>query len=140
MFLPDINVWLALAFESHMHHQPAREWFDHLEADTCTFCRLTQMGFLRLATNPKAMGCAAVSMNQAWSLYDAFQSDERITTVAEPTELDSEWRNLTHGHDFSPKLWNDTYLAAFSISANLTLVSFDQAIRHHPRLSSIILS
>lgn len=26
MFLPDINLWLALAFESHFHHASAKRW------------------------------------------------------------------------------------------------------------------
>jgi predicted nucleic acid-binding protein len=54
MFLPDINLWLALAFESHVHHAAAKGWFEGLTSERCSFCRLTQQGFLRLVTNPKA--------------------------------------------------------------------------------------
>jgi predicted nucleic acid-binding protein len=54
MFLPDINVWLALAFESHVHHEVAKGWLEGLSSEGCAFCRTTQQGFLRLATNPKA--------------------------------------------------------------------------------------
>ena len=49
--LPDINVWLALTFDSHIHHAAAKAWFDPLSDEVCYFCRLTQQGFLRLATN-----------------------------------------------------------------------------------------
>jgi len=28
IYLPDINVWLALAFEVHEHHKTARTWFE----------------------------------------------------------------------------------------------------------------
>lgn len=66
MFLPDVNLWLALAFESHVHHLSARDWFDAVADDSCLFCRLTQQGFLRLATNPKAFGDEAVSLSAAW--------------------------------------------------------------------------
>ena len=60
MQLPDINVWLALAFDSHIHHPDAKKWFDGLADDAiCYFCRLTQLGFLRLATNPKVFGADA---------------------------------------------------------------------------------
>jgi len=55
MYLLDINVWMAIAFNQHQKHTSARTWFDGWPAGSrCYFCRYTQMGFLRLATNPKA--------------------------------------------------------------------------------------
>ena len=51
--LPDINVWIALASDRHLHHAPAIEWFLSLERSSAAFCRVTQMGFLRLISNPK---------------------------------------------------------------------------------------
>ncbi|MSR33152.1 MAG: hypothetical protein EXR99_16840 [Gemmataceae bacterium] len=66
MYLPDINIWLALAFSSHQHHKPARAWFDELSAGRlCHFCRFTQKGFLRLANNPNIFPQAAVTQDQA---------------------------------------------------------------------------
>jgi len=42
MFLPDINVWLSLTFDSRVHHSVAKAWFDALADDAvCSFCRLT---------------------------------------------------------------------------------------------------
>ena len=70
-FLPDINVWLALAFESHVHHGRARTWFEGTSNDGCSFCRLTQQRFPRLATNPKAFDTEAVTMSEAGRMYDA---------------------------------------------------------------------
>ncbi len=49
-YLPDINVWIALAAEKHIHHPAARYWFANLHDERLTFCRLTQLGFLRLLT------------------------------------------------------------------------------------------
>jgi hypothetical protein len=38
MFLPDINVWLALTFDSHVHHLSAKTWFDGLPSGAvCVF-------------------------------------------------------------------------------------------------------
>ncbi len=75
MCLPDVNLWLALAFESHFHHSASKNWFEALSDDGCSFCRLTQQGFLRLATNPKAFGTEAVTLADAWRMYDAFLGD-----------------------------------------------------------------
>ena len=62
MFLPDINLWLALAFKSHFHHASANRWFDGSRSGSFCFCRLTQQGFLRLAFNPEGVqrGCRLV--------------------------------------------------------------------------------
>ena len=51
--LPDINFWLGLVFDTHLHHTAAKSWFDQLTDEVCFFCRVTQYGFLRLANNPK---------------------------------------------------------------------------------------
>jgi predicted nucleic acid-binding protein len=33
MLLPDVNVWLALTFDSHIHHSAAKAWFDALSGN-----------------------------------------------------------------------------------------------------------
>ncbi len=42
-FLPDINVWLALASRRHQHHLLAQQWIAEVDAPIA-FCRITQMG------------------------------------------------------------------------------------------------
>ena len=113
MFLPDVNLWLALAFESHFHHKAAKEWFD-ARSDGCSFCRLTQQGFLRLATNPKAFGDEAVSITDAWGLYDTLLNDPGVSFIEEPLGLELIWREYTERQSFSPQVWNDAFLAAFA--------------------------
>lgn len=66
MLLLDVNVWLALAFDGHAHYPAAKQWFDGLSDQVCYFCRLTQQGFLRLATNPSVFGKNAVTLPDAW--------------------------------------------------------------------------
>src|ERR1700675_3742111 len=53
--LPDINVWVSLATEKHAHHELAKNWFQRLQNERLVFCRLTQLGFLRLLTNKHVM-------------------------------------------------------------------------------------
>jgi uncharacterized protein len=140
MFLPDVNLWLALAFESHIHHASARSWFETAGQEGCAFCRLTQQGFLRLATNPKAFGPEAVSLNDAWRMYDAFTDDPRVTFTQEPEDLEELWRGHTQGRLFSPKVWNDAFLAAFTQAAGLKLVTFDKGFVQYQNVNVTILS
>src|SRR5271157_3342207 len=103
MFLADINLWLALAFRSHIHHESGKNWFEGLSNDSCAFCRLTQQGFLRLATNPKAFGAEAVSMSDAWRMFDEFLGDPRVSFADEPANIEPRWRGYTQRRAFSPK-------------------------------------
>lgn len=87
MFLPDINVWLALNFDSHVHHAPAKVWYDGL-SDQALFCRHSQQGFLRLASNPGSFGRHALTTDEAWGKYDQFLGDSRVGSPRSP----SIWR------------------------------------------------
>lgn len=89
-----------------------------MESESCAFCRLTQQGFLRLATNPAAFGDEAVSLAKAWECYDIFFRDPRIIFVFEPAGVDSAWREYSSRRSYSPKVWNDAYLAAFARAGN----------------------
>ena len=137
--LPDVNVWLALAFEVHAHHSVAKAWFDTVDAGSAVWCRLTQQGFLRLASNPSVFDDEALTLQQAWSCFDELSSDERTDFTLERPGLDQLWREYTSTRSYSPKVWNDAYLAAFSLAAGLTLVTFDRAIASFPRSRVLVL-
>jgi toxin-antitoxin system PIN domain toxin len=139
MYLPDINVWLAFAFEAHKHHSQAKNWFEGIQDNSIAFCRLTQLSFLRLSTNSAVFAEEALTLENAWHCYDSFLEDSRIEFVLEPLGLDHFFRLLTAESSWSPKIWNDAYLAAFSITVNARLVSFDQAFYRYRDLDCLIL-
>ena len=138
--LPDINVWLALAFASHTHHSFAKIWFDSVPSENCFFCRMTQQGFLRLATNPRVMREHAVTLSGAWRLYDAFLRDPRVSFADEPLGVDPIWRGYTQSETFTPKVWNDAFLAAFAQAASYELVTFDKGFTRYTHVKCTILS
>ena len=137
--LPDVNVWLALAFEVHAHHGTARTWFDSVGVRTALWCRITQQGFLRLASNPSVFGAEALTLRDAWSCYDALSGDERTGFVAEASGLERLWREYASSRTYSPKVWTDAYLVAFAASAGLTMVTFDRAIGSYARSRPVVL-
>ena len=139
MLLPDINVWLALTFDSHFHHPVAKNWFEGLSSEVCLFCRLTQQGFLRLATNVSVFKSNAVTLPEAWQKYDLFLSDPRISFADEPAGIEDHWRVFTSKRSSSPHMWNDAYLAAFAVSGNLELVTFDQGLAQYKPATCTIL-
>ena len=48
--LVDVNVWLPLVYDGHLHHLAAVSWFDQEDGKSAAFCRITQLGLLRLLT------------------------------------------------------------------------------------------
>jgi len=138
MFLPDVNLWVAMSFRGHSHHTSAKTWFEQVAEGECSFCRLTQQGFLRLATNPSALGKEAVSLLQAWEKYDALLTDPRVVFSEEPAGIETHWRAYTRRRTFSPNLWSDAYLAAFAKAASLELVTFDKGFAQFKGLRCVM--
>jgi uncharacterized protein len=125
--LADVGVWLGAVWGRHIHHPVTADWFGK-EADDILFCRVTQMGLLRLLTNPAIMGDDAVDRSQAWRTFDQLWADERVLWADEPAELDAVWRAISARNDKSHKLWTDDYLAAFAQASDATLVTLDRTM------------
>lgn len=136
---PDINVWVALTYEGHIHHKVASAWFAARGADeTLAFCRLTQLGLLRLLTTAAVMGDEVMTQPQAWAAYDTWFHDPHVEYVDEPAALEIRFRSLTRLRQPATKHWADSYLAAFAEVGDLTLVTFDRGLRARAR-SVIVL-
>jgi toxin-antitoxin system PIN domain toxin len=127
---PDINVWVALTYEGHVHHPVAAAWFVGLQPDAAlVFCRFTQLGLLRLLTTAAVMGDEVMTQPQAWAVYDRWLQDPRVKFVDEPSEIESPFRTLTRRRHPATKDWADSFLAAFATAGQLTLVTFDRGLR-----------
>jgi predicted nucleic acid-binding protein len=50
------------------------------------------------------------------------------------------WRNHTQQRSFSPKVWNDAYLAAFAQAANFQVATFDRGFAQYQNVRCVILS
>ena len=139
-YFPDVNVWIALAYDGHEHHASATAWFARLNGGAAYFCRFTQLGLLRLLTHPSVMQEDVRSPAEAWRAYDSFLQDERVLfhTEANPDQLESILRKLTSGRHFA-KQWTDAYLAAFARLAGLTLVTFDRGLSRMAAGNTVLL-
>jgi len=124
---PDLNVWLAAAAPEHVHASLARNWWEQ-ENGVIAFCRLTQMGFLRLVTTAAAMDGKPLTMAQAWRIYDRFFDDDRVVFVAEPLQVEGRFREKLRMGTASPKLWADAWLLAFAQAAEGIVVTLDRAL------------
>jgi toxin-antitoxin system PIN domain toxin len=123
--LPDVNLLLALVAAGHTHHAAAREWFETRESDSVAVCRVTQMGLLRLLTNPRVLPSGVYSIDRAWDIANEVLADRRVFFEYEPPELDGVWISLMRHKSAGSNSWTDAYLAAFARQCDFEMVTFD---------------
>lgn len=126
-----MNVWVALTYGGHEHHDIARAWFEALDMDArICFCRFTQISLLRLLTTSALMGTDEVMTQvQAWKAYDHWKRDSRVVFLEEPPNVETTFRSLTRQFQPNPKVWADAYLSAFAAVSGMQLVTFDRALQ-----------
>jgi hypothetical protein len=98
------------------------------DSELC-FCRLTQLGFLRLLTTPAVMGNKVLSQTEAWHLYDDWLEHGHSAYVEEPSAIELTFHSLSASGQAAPKDWADSYVSAFAQVSGLRLVTFDQALQ-----------
>ncbi len=125
--LPDLNVWLALAVDTHPHHAPAKRWFED-NADHLVFCRITEMGLLRLLTNSTVMSGAPLTAAGAWKVLDSLLGDPNIGFLKEPATFGDHWRLTSAAGKIGPNFWTDAYLTSLCAASGCGLVTFDRAL------------
>jgi hypothetical protein len=133
-FFPDLNVWLALSVSGHPHSARAWRWLERAPSETrLYFSRYTQLGLLRLLTNPAVMGEQTLTVRKAWSVYDQWDDDPRVEFHADSRGLDAEFRDATRpfANQLASKAIGDCYLLAFAKSARSVLVTFDVGLHGH---------
>jgi len=137
--LCDVNVLLALCYDGHVHHPQALTWLEDQDDFGVTLCRNTQLGLLRLLSNPAVMGQDACTPEQAWDIYDIILRDTRFEFTTEPEGLEPFFRLYSSAGQVSPKLWQDAYLAGFARAAKLRLVTFDRGFSKFKGLQLTLL-
>ena len=101
-FLLDVNVLVALTWPTHVHHIAARSWFDREGHAEWATCPITQLGFIRVSSNPSA-------------IRDAVTPPEAVAVLERLTDLP--------GHRFWP---DDVPVAARAPFNALSLVGHRQ--------------
>jgi toxin-antitoxin system PIN domain toxin len=136
--LLDVNVWLALVDENHIHHPRAVDFWQNESSPKIVFCRVTALGFLRLSTHPKVLS-RALTFNEAWDVYHRYRSEAEVGYVDDTAAVDPGFREHSSEANFHHHLWTDAYLAALAQLKNCRIVSFDGDFDRFPRLNFLHL-
>ena len=140
--LADVNVWLATVVAEHPHHQSAIRWWKEgllPSGGRLVFCRLTQLGLLRLLTNRRVMGPQRKSIREAWSIYRRLRAARPVVFAPEPQGTETLLARQCALGGSSTKFWTDSYLAAFARAGDLGLVTFDRDFESFPDLELTLL-
>jgi uncharacterized protein len=125
---PDLNVWLALNVEQHRDYEETSRWYESLDGTPLLFCRITQLGLLRLLTTPAVMGKEVLTNGEALRIYQAWILKGTAILFPDPATFDVEFAKFGNTPQSSPKLWADAYLSAFAVSGSLSLITRDRAL------------
>jgi toxin-antitoxin system PIN domain toxin len=129
IYLADVNVWVALTSDKHVHHLTAKNWLQSLETEQIAFCRITQLGFLRLLTNSHVMNEDVLDPIHAWRVYDELCADPQVIYLPEQAGFNEHWRQIGDQMVGGSNAWTDAYLGAFAEHEDATVVTFDRRFK-----------
>ena len=124
-YLLDVNVFLALLAENHIHHQLVTAWFNTPDLQWA-ICPVTEAGFLRNATAPRP---GSITVSEATAVL------ARMTQAPgyHYLPIDADWQTLTSpffSRLYGTKQVTDAYLLGLAVRDGLVLVTMDKAILH----------
>jgi len=125
-YLADVNVLIALLEEDHVHHKLVAKWFEASNKDEFGVCVLTEAGFLRVTTNPKAGSRSMEGALEALASLD-HHAGYRFWPMTEGwAALVEPFLERVHGH----QQITDACLLGLAVREGGVLVTLDKGIRY----------
>ena len=116
-YLLDVNVLLSAIWTTHSHHVQTFAWLADKEIAVCP---ISELGFLRISTNKKAL---TAEMIKARQLLDKFCSDLHAERI--PDDLP-----VLESHPKTSDQVTDHYLADLAKKHGLKLATLDGQLKH----------
>lgn len=116
-YLLDVNLLIAAIWSDHASHARADRW---TRGRSMAVCPLTELGFLRISTHPKALNS---DMDAARDLLDDFLSKHAVEFV--PCDLAALESRAPRSEQVT-----DLYLAELASRRGMRLATLDTGISH----------
>lgn len=125
--LLDLNILTALLWPAHEHHDAAHRWFAAREKARWATSALTQLGFVRIVSNPSfsrdalspAEAVALLAENVRHPGHEFWADSVQVPAAVQPMETRLKgYRQLT-----------DAYLLALANRYKGVLATFDRGLR-----------
>jgi uncharacterized protein len=134
LLLLDVNVLIALAWPSHQFHEAATRRLERKEQRWAT-CAITQLGFIRLSSNPTVVQ-AAVAPSQAAALLVQMVADRWHTYLQlspAPVGAASVFDKVLGFRQVT-----DAYLIAVARNHGARLLTFDARLRQYQEVEVLV--
>jgi uncharacterized protein len=125
--LLDVNVLIALAWSGHIHHDVAHAWLGARGNARWATTPVTELGFVRLVSNPAFSG-DALDPPEALALLQRSFGDPKHEFWADGTDVPSaleDFHSRIQGH----RQWTDAYLLSLARSRKGVFATFDRGVR-----------
>jgi toxin-antitoxin system PIN domain toxin len=125
--LLDVNILTALLWPAHEHHEAAHRWFGRRVTAPWATCSLTQLGFVRIVSNP-AFSRDALSPVEAVSLLGENLAHPAHQFWGDSLQVPAAVKDLEarlHGY----RQLTDAYLLALAYRQKGVLATFDRGLR-----------
>jgi len=116
-YLLDVNALLAAILSTHSKHHIVDAW---LKKKSLAVCPLSELGFIRISTNPKAYN---VSMALARQSLEAFKAAHKAEFI--PDDIPALKSSALKGEAVT-----DYYLSELASTKGLKLATLDTGIEH----------
>jgi toxin-antitoxin system PIN domain toxin len=121
--LLDVNALVALAWDSHVHHAAIRDWFAANGSGGWATCPITERGFVRISSNPKALP-AAIDVAAARGVLAALRAAPGHRFLPDEVSIvDPDVPRIT-GH----RQVTDAHLLTLARRSDMRLVTFDGGV------------
>lgn len=123
MALLDVNVLVALMWDSHVHHVAAREWFAAHASDGWATCSVTESGFVRVSSNPKVLP-APIGLADAITVLRGLRAAPGHRFLVDDISIGDPDVPAMHGY----RQVTDGHLLALASRHHMPLVTFDTGV------------
>jgi uncharacterized protein len=125
VYLLDVNILIALAWDNHEHHARAHAWFGKLAATSFATCNVTQSGFVRLSMNSNVVH-SQITIADVFAKLESFTRHPNHKFCEDgPLQPDSPAWQTVMNH----KQVTDTNLRSIAQRHGRKLVTLDNGIQ-----------
>jgi toxin-antitoxin system PIN domain toxin len=127
VWLLDANMLIAMTHDHHVHHAESLGWFAAEPRRRWATCALTQLAFLRLASNPRIAGHASITAAEAMHGLEelvAHPQHEYWDDAPAPASLPA----LRHPAFVGHRQVTDIYLLALAAERGQVLATLDRGV------------
>lgn len=134
MPLLDVNALVALAWDSHVHHQAIRSWFGENAKAGWETCPITETGFVRVSSNPRVLP-HPIDVRSAVEVLAGIRKIGKHRLVTDGVSVtDSDFPRI-HGY----RQVTDAHLLAIARRHSLKLLTFDSGVETMTDRDEVIL-